>query len=161
MDEHCKQGCPLEAELTPEEVCPPAETPPAPAEAADREALAARAAALRAEKARFLREDLARFVERWPGVDPGRLERSPQFRRFAGDRMYRQPLCQLYADFAALVMDAGQAAQARWERRWARSTGGGAGGGAEPLTPEQRRCLDQWNRENPGLEMTAREFLSM
>lgn len=155
MDEH------MTHDMEPEAAAPPAAPEDGGGERTPEEELAARAAALKAEKARFLLEDLRRFVERWPGVDPGRLERSPQFRRFAGDRLYRQPLCQLYADFAALVTDAGRAAEERCTRRSARSTGGGAGGGAELLSAEQRRCLDQWNRENPDLKMTAREFLSM
>ena len=117
-------------------------------------------AALEQQKA-FLRADLETFLQKYPGVDPGKLEANPKFRRFAGKRLYKEPLSELYADFCDLVSDAERAAVAKATGKAARSTGGGQGGGMDMLTPTQRAELEEWNRDNPDMKMTAKEFLDM
>lgn len=115
--------------------------------------------ALETRKA-FVKADLDVFLEKYPGVDPGKLESNPKFRKFARNRLYKEPLSELYADFVDLVSDAERAAVEKAARRTDRSTGGGQGGGADGLTADQRAALEEWNRDNPGMKMSAKEFLS-
>lgn len=108
----------------------------------------------------FVLADLHKFVEKYPDVDPGKLEKNPKFRKFAGSRMYKEPLVELYGDFVEMVSDAERTAVERATSKAERSTGGGQGGGADGLTPDQRAALDEWNRDNPDMKMTPKEFLS-
>lgn len=117
-------------------------------------------AALERQKA-FLRADLETFLQKFPGVDPGKLEQNAKFKKFAGKRLYKEPLSELYADFCDLVSDAERAAVAKATGKAARSTGGGQGGGMDMLTPEQREALEEWNKARPEKKMTAKQFLEM
>lgn len=114
--------------------------------------------ALETKKA-FVKADLSAFVKKFPAVDPAKLEQNPKFRKFAGKRLYQEPLSELYEDFVDLVSDTERAAVEKTASKAARSTGGGQGGGTELLTASQRAELEEWNRDNPGMKMTAKEFL--
>lgn len=109
----------------------------------------------------FVRQDLDRFVKKYPDVDPGKLESNPKFRKFAKNRLYKESLCDLYEDFVELVSDAERSAVEKAARKSGRGTGGGQSGGGDGLTPAQRAELEEWNRDNPSMKMTAKEFLSM
>ena len=115
----------------------------------------------RQQREAYMRADLAAFTQAHPEVDVAALEGNPKFRKFAGNRLYNEPLIQLYEDFVDLVNDAQSAAVTRLEGRRERSTGSGQGGSGAGLTPSQRASLAAWNRENPDMKMTAKEFLSM
>ena len=108
---------------------------------------------------KFLRADLTAFLGKYPGVDPAKLEQNPKFRKFAGKRLYSEPLAELYGDFVELVGDAERAAVEKAVGKASRGTGGAQGGGMEMLTPGQRDELSEWNRDNPSMKMTAKEFL--
>lgn len=112
------------------------------------------------ERQAFLRSDLAKFVEKFPDVDPGKLEKNPKFQKFAKNRLYKEPLSELYADYLDIVSDAERAAIEKAASKNARGTGGGQSGGKDLLTPSQREALEEWNRDNPDMKMTAKEFLS-
>lgn len=109
----------------------------------------------------FMRRDLEIFLDRHPDVDPGKLEKNPKFRKFAGSRLYKEPLSTLYEDFVDMVSDAERSAVEKAARKSSRGTGGGQSGGGDGLTPAQRAELEEWNRDNPSMKMTAKEFLSM
>ncbi len=115
----------------------------------------------RARRRAFLEQDLAEFVAKHGDVDVAKLEADPKFRRFAGGRLYQEPLSALYEDYVALMGEAARGAAVRAAGRSARSTGGGQGGGGPTLTPAQQRELAAWNRNNPDMAMTAKEFLEM
>lgn len=117
------------------------------------------AAAMESRKA-FVRADLDAFMQKYPDVDPGKLENNPKFRKFSKNRLYREPLGDIYADFVELVNDAGRAAVEKATSKSNRSTGGGNSGGSDGLTPNQRAELEEWNRDNPSMKMTPKEFLS-
>ena len=113
------------------------------------------------EKQAFIEADVMDFVRQYPEMNAERLsalENNAQFRRFCGSRFGREPLAKLYGDYCAFVGDAGTAAVAKASGRSARSTGGGTGGGSV-LSPTQRAELAKWNRENPSMAMTAKEYL--
>lgn len=109
----------------------------------------------------FMMEDLQSFVEKHPEVDIAKLESNPKFLLFAGNRLYKEPLGTLYEGFTKLVSDTERAAVAKAAGKSARSTGSGQGGSGGALTPGQRAQLEEWNRENPNMKMTAKEFLEM
>lgn len=110
---------------------------------------------------KFMVADLQSFVEKYPDVDPGKLEKNPKFKKFAGSRLYKEPLSGLYRDFTEMVSEAERTAVEKAASKASRSTGGGSSGGADGLTPAQRAELEEWNRDNPSMKMTAKEFLSM
>lgn len=113
-----------------------------------------KAAQLRA----FIEKDTQDFVEKHPNVDIGKLGDNPQFREFCGSRFGKEPLAGLYESFLSITGAAESAGRAGAQSRSRRSTGSGGGGG-EVLTPNQRASLDAWNRANPDMKMTAKEFL--
>lgn len=120
---------------------------------------AQRAAAQAAEQKReFLVRDAQNFREKHPGVDIVKLEQNRNFRKFCGSRFGVEPLAELYDDYKAIVGGAESAGRAGAESRRSRSTGSGSAGG-EVLSASQRAALAQWNRDNPDMKMTAKEFL--
>ena len=120
-----------------------------------------RAAQEQAQQTAFMMADLQRFQSEHPDVDVEKLEKNEKFLRFAGKRLYKEPLSELYDDFVAIVSESEQAAVARAAGKRSRSTGGGQGGSGGALTPGQQAELEAWNRENPEMKMTAKEFLAL
>lgn len=102
--------------------------------------------------------DAMNFQAKYPDVDIRKLEQNPKFRKFAGNRLYQEPLADLYADFVELVSDAQAVAAAKADSKASRGTGGGTGGETITLTPAQQKALDEWNSNNPDMKMTAKEF---
>ena len=110
------------------------------------------------EENRRLIEDAMEFRRRHPNVDIMELEKNPKFRKFAGNRLYENSISDLYDDYLELVSDAQETGRAQAGSKASRGTGGGTGGETVRLTPAQQKELDEWNRENPGMKMTAAEF---
>lgn len=106
----------------------------------------------------FLEQDAADFMTRYPGVDIMKLQQNEIFREFCGSRFGREPLAGLYESY--LRITGGAAAQSKAKSREARSVGGGTGTAGSGLTAEQQKALDKWNRDNPEMKMTAKEYLS-
>lgn len=105
-----------------------------------------------------LAADAAAFAESYPQVDPVKLERDKRFRRFAGSRLYKEPLAELYADYLEVTAGAAEAGRAKADSKAQRSTGSGAGGGEVKLSSAQLAELEAWNKANPSMRMTAKEF---
>ena len=110
------------------------------------------------EEQQRLIEDAMEFQRRHPNVDIAELEKNPKFRKFAGSRLYKDSISDLYDDYLELVSDAQETGRAQAGSKASRGTGGGTGGETVRLTPAQQKELDEWNRENPGMKMTAAEF---
>lgn len=110
------------------------------------------------QKQDFLLEDAANFSKDYPDVDIVKLEKNQKFQKFAGKRLYNEPIGELYRDFVELVSETEQAAVLRVTGRQERSTGGGQAGGNVPLTQQQASQLEEWNRDHPEMKMTAKEF---
>ena len=106
----------------------------------------------------FFERDTKDFLEKHPEVDLVKLDGNPLFRRFCGSRYGMESLAKLYEDYREIVDGAEKAARAAVQSRSKRSTGSGGGGG-DILTAKQRASLEAWNRANPDMKMTAREFL--
>ena len=112
----------------------------------------------RLEQQQWMMDDALAFHQAYPEVDLGKLETDKRFRKFAGNRLYKEPLIGLYEDYLELVSDAQETGRAQAGSKASRGTGGGTGGETVRLTPAQQKELDEWNRENPGMKMTAAEF---
>ena len=112
-----------------------------------------------AEKQAFVERDLQAFMEKHPEVDLLKLEENPVFLRFCGSRYGVESLAALYEDYREIVEGAEKAARAAVQSRSRRSTGSGGGGSGDILTAMQRARLEAWNRANPDMKMSAREFL--
>ncbi len=113
------------------------------------------------EEEGFLTRDLRDFMEKHPEMNVEKLEaleKNKTFRRFCGSRFGREPLADLYDAYLEIVSESGSAAVAKAASKADRSTGGGSSGGVT-LTPSQQKELDAWNRANPDMPMTAKEFL--
>lgn len=106
----------------------------------------------------FLQRDAQDFKEKHPEVDLMKLNENQNFLRFCGSRYGVESLAKLYDDYKEIVGGAESAARAAVEHRSKRSTGSGGGGG-DILTAKQRASLEAWNRANPDMKMTAKEFL--
>ena len=109
------------------------------------------------EQMRLLADALV-FQGKYPGADIGQLERDKKFRKFCGNRLYKEPITNLYEDYLELVSDAQETGKAKAAGKQQRGTGGGTGGQGVTLTAAQQRELDAWNREFPEMKMTAKEF---
>lgn len=120
---------------------------------------AQRAAMKRAAQKEFFERDAQDFLKKHPEVDIVKLDATPMFRRFCGSRYGMESLAKLYEDYREIVNDAENAVRAAVQSRSKRSTGSGGGGG-DILTAKQRASLEAWNRANPDMKMTAREFLN-
>lgn len=112
----------------------------------------------RQEQEDFIRADAQDFMARYPDVDLGNLEKNQTFRKFCGSRFGREPLADLYESYREIM--GGAAASSKAESRNARSAGGGTGTAGSGLTAEAQGLLDKWNRENPEMKMTAKEFMN-
>lgn len=115
----------------------------------------------RTEKLAWLRADAAAFKAAYPEADPVKLEGNAAFVKFCGSRLHNEPLADLYGAYVELVGEAKAAGAARRESREERAVGTGSGGGADVLTSAQKAELARWNRENPDMKMSAKEFLAM
>ena len=106
----------------------------------------------------FLQADAADFMDRYPDVDIMTLQQNRTFREFCGSRFGNEPLGDLYESYLKLF---GKAAEGQKnESKTARGVGGGTGTAGSGLTAAQQRELDAWNRTNPDMKMTAKEFLN-
>ena len=114
-----------------------------------------------AEKAEreFILQDAQDFAKKNPDVDIGKLEKNQRFRKFCGNRFGKEPLAGLYEDYVELVGEAAASAAEKAKSKQERSVGSGAGSGGGGLTAAQQKELDAWNRNNPNMKMTAKEFM--
>ena len=112
----------------------------------------------RLEQQQWMMDDALAFHQAYPEVDLGKLETDKRFRKFAGNRLYKEPLIGLYEDYLELVSDAQETGRAQAGSKASRGTGGGTGGETVRLTPAQQKELAEWNREYPNMKMTAAEF---
>lgn len=111
------------------------------------------------ERRAFIMADAKAFMEKFPKVDLQKLDENTKFRRFCGKRYGVEPLADLYQDYLDLVGSVAAETAAKASSRNARGAGNGTGSTGGGLTAEQRETLEAWNRNNPELKMTEKEFL--
>lgn len=110
------------------------------------------------EKREWLQNDVTVFVSKYPDIDPAKLEANAKFKKFAGSRLYNEPLAELYEAYKDFTSDTEAAAIARKASRDERSTGAGGTSSGTVLTAAEQKALDEWNARFPGEKMTAAEF---
>lgn len=112
-----------------------------------------------AAKRAVIEEDVTSFKQQYPGVDMIAVANNPSFRKFCGTRFGVERMTDLYADFKEFVGNVETAAVVKNDVRRQRSTGSGQAGGPV-MTVAQKQALAEWNRRNPDLKMTPKEFMS-
>lgn len=103
----------------------------------------------------WIENDIQTFRDRYPEEDMDALVKNKTFLRFCGSRLGRESMADLYEDFTALSLSAKATKSDKKER----ATASGGGGESVRLTAAQQRSLDEWNRNNPEMKMSAKEFL--
>ena len=104
-------------------------------------------------------QDIAELQEAYPEVDVNKLLEDDDFMEFCDGRIGQKPLADLYESYTRLTGKAAKAAEQKKESKQKRATGAGGGSGNEALSAEQQASLDMWNRQNPHLKMSAKEYM--
>lgn len=105
----------------------------------------------------FLVDDAMAFKAIFPSVSIEKLENNPKFKTFAGERLYKVPIADLYAQFLDLTSEV--SATKRSTANGVRSTGAGGGQGSPSgLTTHEKDTLESWNKRFPQYAMKAKEF---
>lgn len=115
-----------------------------------------------ADPGEWMRSDLQAFAAEHPEIKDMKgfleeLESNELFNDFAGDRLGRVSLNELYDSFRRVTGRVIEAKKSKDDR----ATGAGSGGTGEKLTASQQRELDEWNRNYPQMKMTPKEFLGL
>lgn len=104
--------------------------------------------------------DLAEFKETFPNINADALFKDEDFMDYADGKIGRRTLVELYNSYMRLSNKSATAARYRADSRAERATGTGKTGEKVVITREQAIMLAQWNRDNPDMKMTAKEFLN-
>ena len=101
-------------------------------------------------------ENVKEFETAYPDVTISSLANDKRFVAFAEGK--KGPLVKIYERYLEFAGDDKGAAKARDKE--SRSTGSGSGsrGREYGLSAEQKATLAEWNRRNPNLQMTEKEF---
>lgn len=100
-------------------------------------------------------KDLRSFRKQYPDVNLEELAKSKSFERFSKNRIGREPLADIYSDYSDFMSDFEPKAKADKNER---NTGDG-GGATGVISGDKQKALDEWNRLNPEMAMTAAEFM--
>lgn len=102
------------------------------------------------------------FNEEYSDIDVEKLLADPKFGKFVKRSAPNLTLIEIYEDYKELVGDTEAATIAKINSNKERSTGSGRGtgnnGGTYGLNEEQIKTVDDWNRANPKMKMTYKEF---
>lgn len=114
------------------------------------------------ERSRRLKEDYDNFVDELGAEQAAKtFKKGSPFYKFAGKRIGNEPLMDIYNDYLEFTDGMATASAARKESKTQRGTGSGSGAGSsEGLTSREQKDLDEWNRRNPQMKMTAKEWKS-
>ena len=114
------------------------------------------------ERSRRLKAEYDNFVDELGAEQAAKtFKKGSQFYKFAGKRIGNEPLMDIYNDYLEFTDGMATASAAKKESKTQRGTGSGSGAGSsEGLTSREQKDLDEWNRRNPQLKMTAKEWKS-
>lgn len=99
------------------------------------------------------------FTETYGDVDLDQLALNPKFVKFVKGK--HLPLKELYEDFIDFVGETEVEAIKKVMSKEQRSTSGGKGtntGGDYGLTDSQKKTVEEWNRKNPNMKMSYKEY---
>lgn len=97
------------------------------------------------------------FEEKHPDVNVEELNADKKFLKFANKRY--GTLVELYDEYLEFLDDTTQEVAEKVKKSTDRSTGGGSSStGGSGLSKEQQSTLEEWNRKNPKMRMSAKEF---
>lgn len=106
--------------------------------------------------------DVAELAKAYPDVDVDKLSQDERFVEYAEGKGGRYTLTQIYERYLKFIGSAADDGIRKARDKETRSTGGGSAGDGRDygLTAGQKKLLDDWNRENPMMKMTAKELAS-
>lgn len=100
------------------------------------------------------------MTEAYPDVDLDTLADDAKFKKFAKGKSL--PLKELYEDFAEFIGETEAATIAKVKSKEERSTSSGkakgSDGGSHGLSDDQKKVVDDWNRKNPDMKMSYKEY---
>ena len=99
------------------------------------------------------------FTATYGDVDLDQLALNPKFVKFVKGK--HLPLKELYEDFIDFVGETEVEAIKKVMSKEQRSTSGGKGtntGGDYGLTDSQKKTVEEWNRKNPNMKMSYKEY---
>ena len=101
------------------------------------------------------------FEEAYPDVDLKELNNNDRFIKFIKGK--QGTLKELYDDFSDFIGEAEKSTIIKLKSKESRSTtssksSGASDGGTYGLNSEQLATLDEWNRRNPQMKMSVKEF---
>ena len=99
------------------------------------------------------------FTTTYGDVDLDQLALNPKFVKFVKGK--HLPLKELYEDFIDFVGETEVEAIKKVMSKEQRSTSGGKGtntGGDYGLTDSQKKTVEEWNRKNPNMKMSYKEY---
>ncbi len=103
---------------------------------------------------------VAEMATAYPDVDLAELPKDPKFAKFVKGK--NLPLKEIYEDFVEFIGAAEAETIAKVKSKETRSTGSGKGasspGGSHGLTKDQMDLVDDWNRSNPKMKMSYKQF---
>ena len=114
------------------------------------------------ERSRRLKAEYDNFVDELGAEQAAKtFKKGSPFYKFAGKRIGNEPLMDIYNDYLEFTDGMATASAAKKESKTQRGTGSGSGAGSsEGLTSREQKDLDEWNRRNPKMKMTAKEYKS-
>jgi chromosome segregation ATPase len=106
-------------------------------------------------------DQITEFEEAYSDVDLKELNNNDRFIKFIKGK--QGTLKDLYADFVDFIGDTEKSTIIKMKSKEARSTtsskgSGGSDGGTYGLNSEQLATLEDWNRRNPQMKMSPKEF---
>jgi len=100
------------------------------------------------------------MTEAYADVDLDQLAEDPKFKKFAKGKGL--PLKELYEDFVDFIGETEAETIAKVKSKEERSTSSGkskgSDGGHHGLNEGQKKVVDDWNRKNPELKMSYKEY---
>jgi hypothetical protein len=97
------------------------------------------------------------FEEKYTDVNVEELNADKKFLKFAKNRYGM--LVELYEEYLEFLDDTTSEIAQKVKKSEDRSTGGGGSTtGGSGLSKEQQSTLEEWNRKNPSMRMSAKEF---
>lgn len=101
--------------------------------------------------------DLQELKDAYPKINAKELLDDDRFVKFAGSRLGRESLVELYESYTELMSEHRKAEKT--EEKAGRSTGSGSGGeGGSTLSSREERDRQEWNRRFPDKKMSAKEW---
>lgn len=102
-------------------------------------------------------KQVTEFEEKHPDINIEALNEDKRFLKFANKRI--GTITELYEEYLEFLDDTAQEVASKLKKSAERTTGGGTQSNTSTgLSKSEQEQLDDWNRRNPHMKMSAKEF---